>query len=86
MIIEKKIWPEFFNDIKSGEKTFEVRLADFECSPGDTLFLREWDPNTTHYTGRSMKKKVSYVLRTKDIHFWPEEDIERLGLQIIALK
>jgi hypothetical protein len=86
MIIEKKIWPEFFNDIKSGAKTFEVRLADFDCGPGDTLHLREWDPVKKAYTGRGVKKTVTYVLKTKDMHFWPEEEIARKGLQILALK
>ena len=29
MKIEKKIWPEYFDDVKSGKKKFELRLADF---------------------------------------------------------
>jgi hypothetical protein len=28
MKIEKKIWPEYFEKIQYGEKTFELRLAD----------------------------------------------------------
>ena len=69
-----------------GEKTFELRLADFECRPGDTLVLREWNPEAKEYTGRVLEKKVTYVLRTKDTKFWPEEDVEKHGFQIIAFK
>ncbi len=44
MRIEKKCWPEFFQKLADGTKTYELRLADWECNPGDTLVLREWDP------------------------------------------
>lgn len=43
--IEKKIWPEFFEKVLSGEKTYELRLADWDCAPGDTLLLKEWEPD-----------------------------------------
>lgn len=86
MKIEKKVWPEFFQKIIDGDKTFELRLADFKCSPGDVLILREWDPKTKEYTGRAIEKKVTYVAKTKDIKFWPNEEIEKYGFQIIAFK
>lgn len=85
-IIEKKVWSEFFQKIVDGDKTFEVRLADFECNPGDTLLLREWDPKAQRYTGRSLEKKVTYILKTKDVKFWPKEDIEKHGLQVIGFR
>jgi len=37
----KKIWPKYFQKILEGDKTFELRLADFECNPGDILVLKE---------------------------------------------
>ena len=86
MIIEKKTWPEFFEGILSGEKTFEVRLADWECKVGDILLLKEWDPKTKKYTGRSAKKKVTYVYKTKDQKFFSQEDIKKYGFQMIAFK
>ena len=55
-IIEKKCWPEWFTLIKKGKKTFDLRLADFEAKEGDTLLLREYNPNTNQYTGRELKK------------------------------
>jgi len=86
MTIEKKIWPEYFQAIMNGDKTFELRLADFECHPEDVLVLKEWNPETKEYSGRVMEKQVTYVLKTKDVKFWPEEEIEKYGLQIISFK
>ena len=67
MIIEKKVWPEYFEKILSGNKKYELRLADFECNPGDVLVLKEWSPKTKQYTGRVIEKKVTYVLKTKEL-------------------
>ena len=86
MKIEKKVWPEFFQEILDGNKTFELRLNDFECNQGDILILKEWDPNTKGYTGREIKKDVTYILKTKDVKFWSKEDIEKNGFQIISFK
>jgi hypothetical protein len=44
--IEKKAWPEWFQLVWDGEKTYEYRLADFEIEPGDVLVMKEWDPKT----------------------------------------
>lgn len=84
--IEKKIWPEYFQLILDGVKTYEVRLGDFTCVAGDTLHLREWDPNTESYTGRELRKTVTYTSCTKDIRFWPREQIERHGFRIIGFR
>lgn len=86
MKIEKKVWLKFFQKIINGDKTFELRLADFECNPRDILVLREWDPKTKKYTGRVIKKKVTYVLKIRDVKFWPKKDVEKYGLQIISFK
>ena len=75
MKIEKKIWPEYFQKILDGEKNFEIRLADWECNKGDVLVLKEWNPKTKGYTGRVIEKEVNYVLKTKDIDFWPKEEV-----------
>jgi len=82
--IEKKCWPELFQKILEGEKNFDVRLADFKCKRGDTLILKEWNPKTREYTGRVLRKKVAFVLRTKDLKFWADKDIKKYGLQIIS--
>ncbi len=86
MEIEKKVWPEYFEKILDKEKNFELRLADFKCREGDILVLKEWDPETRKYTGRIIEKKVKYVLKIKDIKFWPKEEIDKYGFQIISFK
>lgn len=83
--IEKKAWPEYFEKVLSGEKTYELRLADWECSPGDTLVINEWDPSTKQFTGRSVVKTVGFVGKTKDINFFSRDEIDRYGYQIISL-
>ena len=82
----KKIWPKYFQKILDGQKTFELRLADWECKEGDILVLQEWDPKAKKYTGREIEKEVTYVAKTKDMNFWPKEDVEKYGYQIIAFK
>jgi hypothetical protein len=84
-IIEKKILTEYFNKIISGEKTYELRLADWDCQPGDILVLNEIDTDTKQLTGRKLRRKVGYVGRTKDGSFWTKEEIEKYGYQIISL-
>ena len=86
MRIEKKTWPEFFQKVLDGEKDFDMRIADFECRPGDTLVLREWDPETKEYTGRELEKQVNYVMKTKDMKFWTEKEIRKYGFQLITFK
>jgi hypothetical protein len=83
--IEKKILPEYFDRIAAGEKTYELRLADWDCSQGDTLILVEIDAKTKKPTGRSMQRKVGYVGKTKGLDFWTDEDINKHGYQIISL-
>jgi ASC-1-like (ASCH) protein len=86
-IINKKIWPGYYEDLVSGKKKFELRLNDFEINEGDVLVLEEWDPETKEYTGRKLEKKVTYVRKFKiDELYWPKEEIEEKGLQVISLE
>lgn len=84
--IEKKMWPESYEKVFSGQKTYDLRLADWKVGPGDTMVFREWDPMKNEYTGRVMEKSVGYVGKTKDWEAWPKEDIEKYGFQVISLK
>ena len=65
MKIAKKVWPQYFEAILSGKKTYELRLADWECQEGDILVLKEWDPRTKKYTGRQVEREVTYVGKFK---------------------
>lgn len=87
MIVEKKTWPEYFEKVFSGEKKYDFRLNDFDITVGDTLLLREWDPVARGYTGREIKKVVTYIAKV-DINdtMWPKEDVEKYGIQILSLE
>ena len=70
--IHKKTWSSVFEKVLDGSKTFDVRLADWECKPGDVLVLDEVDDETKQPTGRSLRKKVGFILHTKDMAFFPK--------------
>lgn len=65
---ELKVWPEYFNAARKGEKPFEVRLNDRDYAVGDVLVLKEWNPwigiggEPFGYTGREIRRRVTYVL------------------------
>ena len=84
--IDKKVNDEYFDAILSGNKTFELRLADWTCNPGDVLVLKEWDPKKKEYTGRTIEKTITYVLKTKDLDLFPAEEVQKFGYQILAFK
>lgn len=56
-----KIWPHFFDLVKSGEKPFEVRKNDRDYQRGDIVILQEWNPVSGTYTGRELKRAIGYV-------------------------
>jgi hypothetical protein len=59
---ELKVWPDYFDALETGAKTFEVRLNDRDFRNGDTLWLREWNQGVG-YTGRSIRRTVTNILR-----------------------
>lgn len=60
-----KTWPEFFAQVLTKTKTFEIRRDDRtpEFALGDQLLLREWDPKDERFTGRSAIVRVTSILR-----------------------
>lgn len=61
-----KCWPEYFQAVLDGRKTFEARWDDRGYQEGDGVTLIEWDPNAVPQageTGRTYKAIVGYVLR-----------------------
>lgn len=52
----------WFDDVLSGNKTFELRNNDRGYHVGDTLRLHEWDDDANRYTGRGIERTVSFVL------------------------
>ena len=59
---ELKVWPEFYGPLERGEKTFELRQDDRGFRAGDVLILREFLPSMQSYTGRSLRRRVTYLM------------------------
>ena len=55
-----KLGTTFFDDVKTGRKTFELRKNDRGYKEGDTIVLHEYKDGTT--TGRTITKKIVYML------------------------
>ncbi len=85
-VIEKTVQSESFQRILDGSKKYELRLADFDCAPGDILLLKEWDPVTSTYSGRAIEKEITHVIKTKDQQFWSQEGVDKHGFQIISFE
>ena len=74
-----KTWPEYFDAVASGQKTFEIRKDDRNFRVGDTLRLRKFDPVEEKYTGAECKRIVAYALRDA-VEFGLHEGYVILGL------
>lgn len=55
-----KLGATFFDDVKTGRKTFELRKNDRGYKEGDTIVLHEYENGAT--TGRTITKKIVYML------------------------
>jgi hypothetical protein len=58
-----KVWPQYFKDVESGKKTFELSKDDRDYRVDDTVCLSEWDPVTEEFTNEAVTKKILYILR-----------------------
>jgi len=60
-----KTWPEYFQPIASGTKTFEIRRNDRKqegyFQVGDHLLLKEYSAVICEYTGRELEAVVTYM-------------------------
>lgn len=57
-----KSWPICFKAVREGIKPFEVRVDDRNFQPGDFVVLEEWDSDQSRYTGRSIRREITFVL------------------------
>lgn len=62
MIHELKILPNYFADVISGKKTFEIRKLDRPFHKDDLLALNEYDAERKCYTGNSCLVYIDYIL------------------------
>ena len=57
-----KCWPQFFEAIRLRKKKHDLRRGDDRnFHVGDTLLLKEFDPTSGRYTGRSQRVLITYV-------------------------
>jgi hypothetical protein len=56
-----KTLPEYFEAVRKGVKTFEVRKFDRLFRVGDILILNEYDPIDGH-TGEFEVRQITYIL------------------------
>lgn len=67
-----KIVPTFFDAVKNGIKTFEIRKCDRNYAVGDTLHLREYDSDlitdvdAERFTGRRTDAVITYIVTHQD--------------------
>lgn len=61
MIHNLKILPMYFEEVRLGNKTFELRKNDRPYNVGDTLILKEFDGND--YTKRELTREITYILQ-----------------------
>lgn len=57
-----KIWPEYFNQLVTGFKTFELRKNDRDFCAGDLLLMQETNYDTQIPTGNFVILKVKSIL------------------------
>ena len=72
-----KITPQYFGDVVSGNKMFEVRKDDRGFMLYDTLVLMEY---TDEFSGNFTVVSVQYILTSKDFPDGIKDDYCVLGL------
>ncbi|KSU01815.1 hypothetical protein KF282_2519 [Lactococcus lactis subsp. lactis] len=58
-IFEKKLDVQFFEDVESGKKNFEVRINDCDYQVGDIIELKAYGKCCNYCDGKSYKKYYS---------------------------
>ena len=81
-IVDKKIWPDMFEEDKS--LILDFRLADFVLEEGDHIRFQEWDPKTKRYTGREYIKTVRHLAKCNSpTRYWKSKEMEEHGMYLI---
>lgn len=58
-----KTTPEFYKQISTGAKQFEIRKDDRDFLKGDVVVLAEWDPQVKAFTGQNCVFQIGYMLQ-----------------------
>lgn len=70
---ELKCWPALFHPVSLGLKALEYRRNDRGFEVGDTLWLREYEPEDGTYTGLNCRVLVQAVWTAVDIPGLPHD-------------
>ena len=57
---ELKTWPQYFQALWAGAKTFEIR-RNMTFKVHDEIVLQEYDPEEDDYTGREIEGFITYL-------------------------
>lgn len=83
--INKKTSPAIFDSVLQLERLFDFRLdEDLDVQVGDFITFKEWDGKEEKFTGRSLTRRISYVLRTKELEL-PKDALTKYGLLLLGL-
>ena len=58
-----KSWPEYYEAIADGSKSFDLRIDDRKYEVGDLVQFEEFRPATNNYTGMVTQRRITYILR-----------------------
>jgi hypothetical protein len=86
-----KTWPQYFQSVRSGHKTFELRIDDRDFRVRDKLVLQQWLPTQRRYTGDAIHAEITHILSLKhflDIKGWEWSICRRFmpNLVIMSIK
>lgn len=62
MTHELKILPQYYKEVKEGNKNFELRKNDRDYKEHDTIILKAWD-NGQYLNEEPLKKTIKYILK-----------------------
>lgn len=57
-----KCWPVYFEPLRLGLKTGELRKNDRNYQVGDLLVNQEWSPTKQAYTGRECRHLITHIV------------------------
>lgn len=56
-----KLESEYFDKVKYGRKTFEIRLNDRDYQEGDFVVLHEFNKDRHKHAGETIQRRIGFV-------------------------
>ncbi len=79
---ELDVIPDNFKAIKTGIKTFELRLNTYNFKVGDYLLFKEYQPTNASYTEQQVEGYITYISNTKNTKYGLEAEYVILGFKV----